>query len=202
MIASLLKRIKLTLDHISPFSYGLLIVSLFSSLFFFPNISHLQVHDNLDGFVATLKLISKHPYFFTFNPDILINEVMLGLPRSMFSSMFYIPALLFYLLPAFFAYAVNAFLVNIIAYIGMYQLGLRYLTWGKYNQLISAGSALCFSLLPTYHVYGVSIVGIPLLSYAILNIYKKLILNGIMLSSLCFHSIHYYHLPECLYLLC
>ena len=73
------------------FIVGLLILALYMSFYCFPNLTHILIQDNLDGFLPNLKLITSSSHFFQFNPLMPVEGVLDGLPRGLFSSMFYIP---------------------------------------------------------------------------------------------------------------
>ena len=87
--------------------------------------------------------------------------------------MFYIPVLLFYIFPPFLAYTVNTYLITLAAFFGMYLLSSRFLIRDDNTPIISVAVAVCVACLPTYFSYGLSVVGIPLLTYALLTIYFK-----------------------------
>jgi len=65
------------------------------------------------------------------------------------------------------------YLLILVAYIGMYRLINDYLLKNHDSSFIALGVSLSFAILPTYYVYGISVVGIPLLCVAILNFYYK-----------------------------
>ena len=86
--------------------------------------------------------------------------------------MFYIPSVLFYLFESNLAYSINAYLFW-LPMSGMYRLINDYLLKNHDSSFIALGVSLYFAILPTYYVYGISVVGIPLLCVAILNFYYK-----------------------------
>lgn len=73
------------------------------------------------------------------------------------------------------AYFVNYIFIIFISYVGMYLLVNRLL----HDKLIAVVSAVCFSLLPFYPMYCLSVMGQPLLFYCFLKLYyKEEILNN------------------------
>src|SRR5947208_951262 len=82
--------------------------------------SYLTIHDNLDCGFVYLHVLKIAGLLFGFNGDTIVPNVMNGLPRSCFDSEFSFIRVLFYLFPSFWAYVINATLVRIIGFVGMY----------------------------------------------------------------------------------
>jgi len=78
----------------------------------------------------------------------------------------------FLILKPYYAYIANMLLTNLIAYCGMYLLLKQYLIKEREMRMLLWFVSLSFGLLPFIYVIGISIAGIPLLVYAILNIYN------------------------------
>ncbi len=128
--------------------------------------AYFIVHDNLDSQVALRAVLAASNTLF--NSDALIMQIMNGLPRSMVGNTLNITTFLYSIFPSSTAYLSNYFLIHIIAFVGMYLLISKHFEVN--NKIISSGVAFCFGVLPFYSIFGLSIAGLPLLVYAILNI--------------------------------
>ena len=120
----------------------------------------VSIHDQLDGEVTTYILRAKHM------GDSIIPEFMGGVPTAAL-----IPAsfgtLGFYLLfEPVTAFNLNYAFVQIIAFMGLYLLLVKL----KVRTLIAVIVSLLYCILPFFSVYGLSIMGQPLLWYAILDL--------------------------------
>ena len=143
---------------------GIVVVFLFCLTYFVMGInSYVEIHDQLDGEI--LNYIYQAKYFFS--SDDVIPEFMNGMHKSSMT----IPAplgVLFYLfLPPFYAFVFMHLFVLIIGYIGFYLL-LKKLTQ---NTILSIVISCMFICLPFYSVYGLAILGQPLLIWALWQIY-------------------------------
>lgn len=158
-------------------------------LFYLPYIrfrsaAYFTIHDNLDGFFPMLKLLSQKAYFFA-SGNTVVPELMNGLPRWMLGSPFNLTGLLFYLLPAEWAYIFNLYFVKVLAFISM-QILLRKVRFtptempeGQINI-----TALLYALVPFYSLYGLAIAGLPLVFWAFVQIWNNS--NTIAASSVLF----------------
>ena len=122
--------------------------------------SYITIHDQFDGEVFSYLLHANHL------GETVYPELMNGLPKT--GAQLASPATLFFYLiaPPINAYLWNLFFVAIIGYIGLYL----FLTENSGKKIISVITALLFALLPFYSVYGLSIMGLPLLFYSILKL--------------------------------
>ena len=132
--------------------------------------SFLTIPDNLDFYVPRIKmLIDEH---LLMNATGIIPGIMDGVPRGgLVVNGLNIQSWIFLIFKPYYAYIVNMLLTNLIAYCGMYLLLKRYIIKEKEQQPLLWMVSLSFGLLPFIYVIGISIAGIPLLLYAVLNIY-------------------------------
>ncbi|WP_286336522.1 DUF6044 family protein [Hydrogenimonas cancrithermarum] len=136
--------------------------------------SYFRIGDNLDSNVVWYKLlIDSHAIFAS--PNTIIPTIMGGLPRISFGSEFDFLLWLNKWFGPIYGYALNQLFMRLTAYIGMYLLLKRYLLEGwnverYYIYIISSGVSLTFSLLPFWPSGGLSVAGLPLVTYLFLNI--------------------------------
>lgn len=128
--------------------------------------SYITIHDNLDSEIPIRVVLARSGTMFADQGE--VEQIMNGLPRNTMPSGMNVVMLLFWLFPPLTAYIINYILVHVIAFIGMYLLLRVHVI--KEDNLITSGVAFCFSFLPFYTIYGLSIAGLPLLLYAILDI--------------------------------
>lgn len=157
------------------FLLGFIVVSFSSFLYIFLETgSYVQVYDQLDGEV--LNYIYQAKYFFQSGN---IAEFMNGMPKASMT----LPApfmVIFYLfLEPFTAFAWAQFFVMIAGYISMYFLLLRITDTAWIAMIV----ACMFAYIPFYPVYGLYILGQPMLIIAIWNLYlhKKKTLSYILI---------------------
>ncbi|PKM77572.1 MAG: hypothetical protein CVU90_06910 [Firmicutes bacterium HGW-Firmicutes-15] len=144
-----------------------------SPLYIMGQDAHVLILDNVDGAVASLKVLAESGQIFG-SMHSTVSAVMNGLPRNTFSTEFNLQVFLYWALPAFTAYVLNLTLVHLIAFLGMFLLLKRYVLPEKRNEAMAVGIALAFALLPFWPFGGLSVAGQPLVLYAFMNIRSKM----------------------------
>lgn len=134
-------------------------------------------HDNLDSNIAIYKLLSDTNTFYSPN-DAIIENVMNGLPRTVFGSEYNVVSMLYYFFKPIDAYIINETLIRLIAFFGMYLLLRKYILNERDGSesvylVASIALSLVFALLPYWSNAGASIAGQPFVLYAFLNIKRK-----------------------------
>ncbi len=132
--------------------------------------AYVLIHDNLDAELVYLTNLVRSGTAFAYGPDVVIPNVMDGLPRSALRSGLNVTVVLFHLFDPFVAYVANALLVRAVAFVGMLLLLRRHLLPEEGERWLAAAIAVPFALLPFYSLYGVSVTGQPLLLWAYLEI--------------------------------
>ena len=144
-----------------------------SPLYIMGQDAHVLILDNVDGAVASLKILAESGQIFG-SMHSTISEVMNGLPRNTFGTEFNLQVFLYWVLPPFIAYVANLTLVHLMAFLGMFLLLRRYVLPQKRNEVMAVGVALAFALLPFWPLGGLSVAGQPLVLYAFMNIRSKM----------------------------
>lgn len=147
-------------------------------IFFFPVFilgeqSWILIHDNLDSEFIYLHLLKQNNNLFSLNNSGVVPQVFNGLDRNYFHSEFSFMRLLFFLLPSFWAYVLNSFLVRLIGIVGMHLLLTTYYKELKIPKILHILIPVSFGLLPVYSLYGLSVMGQPLLTWSFLNLKLK-----------------------------
>lgn len=122
----------------------------------------LVTHDQLDGEVLSYILSAKH----LFDHD--IPELFDGALKTAVTPPAPLMVLSYLILPYYTAFLFNYILIAIIAFIGMYLFLKEILN----IRWIAFCVAVIYTMLPFYSVYGLSIMGQPLLLYAGLLLWK------------------------------
>jgi hypothetical protein len=157
-----------------------------------------MVWDNLDSVHVLSKTLLESGTLFAPNNE-SVPQMMNGLPRSSFPSEFYATTWLYALLGPLPSYIAERCIISFIALFGMFLLLNTYVIPSRENTNIAAGVAICFAVLPFWPYGGLSLAGIPLVTYAYLSIrsgkqkwfdwiflltfplYSSLVLSGVFL---------------------
>lgn len=154
----------------------LIVLAYYIPFFIFGENTYVHVHDILDIDVAHTKMLVDQHAIFDYDKTLPILD---GVPRSEYFICFspYDFKMLFYsIMPTFWAYLTNSLLVRLLAFIGMFLLLSRYLLKEentRYYKFIAFICAIIFALIPFYTTFGLSSAGIPLLTWAFLNLRDK-----------------------------
>lgn len=158
-------------NHAKSFSIGLIAVALVTLLPFILLGRHvyIRIHDDLDGELGYFHVLKISGLLFGFDASTPVPNVMNGLPRGFFNSEFSFIRLLFYFFPTFIAYIINSLLVHTTGFCGMYLLAKDHLLKKSQAKMILP-IAVLYGLLPVYPLYGISVMGLPLLAWAFVNL--------------------------------
>lgn len=139
----------------------------------------ITIHDFLDSTVSHIVNVINNGQFFDLSAK---TPLMEGYDRFSFpfSTPFELKAFFFVFLPPYWAIVANILLVKVLAFLGMYLLLSKYII--AKNKIISFWVSAVFTLIPFYVDYGISSAGIPLITYALTNLYyNKRILTSFFL---------------------
>lgn len=125
--------------------------------------SVFTVHDQLDESMMNYVLTARHP------GESIIPEMLGGINAGGLAPSAVLFALLYGVMPPFYAFLCTYGLLIICGFLGMY-FAVRELVESSILACLSAG---IFCMLPLYPVYGLSQMGIPLILYAFICLWKK-----------------------------
>ena len=129
--------------------------------------SYVRVNDHLDGIVPLyVVLAASQPIVGGLHDR--VDAIFDGLPRNSMPTTLHLGALLYYVLPPFWAHAVHEGAIRLLAYAGMALLLRRLLP--EAGNLVLHGPSVCFALLPFLPSAYLSVAGQPLLLVALLNL--------------------------------
>ena len=125
---------------------------------------YIQINDQLDGEV--LNYIYRAKYLFSGEGN--IPEFMNGMSKSAMTPPAPVGVIFYKILPPFAAFAAMHIFVIVTGYTGMFLLIRQVTDSGPIAFVV----ACIFAYLPFYPVYGLSILGQPLLLWALIRIYQ------------------------------
>jgi len=130
------------------------------------------IHDHLESNAVWATLLARHDLWFA-GPATPVLPFMDGIPRAAFGM--YGPlslyALWFELLPTFWAIVANQAVVHFFAFVGMFLLLRDCLLPDHRDRIwIAAGVAVAFAFLPIWPPRALSVLGVPLIAWALLSI--------------------------------
>lgn len=130
--------------------------------------SYILIHDNLDSNVVWYKTLAESGMAFSENYETISS--FMGSPRISLGSEFDVVFWIHNMFDSYSAYVINQVFIRIIAFWGMFLFLDKYILndtkFRDYSILIS----LLFCLLPFWPSAGISIAGLPLITYVFLNI--------------------------------
>ena len=131
---------------------------------------YIPIKDNLDSTFVHFKTLAESGKIFSPSSTV-IDEIMNSSRRSFFTEFRFI-LWLFYFFDPLTAYIINQFLIRVIAYLGMYLLLDKYIFENNYKSY-TFSIAILYALLPFYSLVGISVAGLPYITYVFLNIRNK-----------------------------
>ncbi|HBT78142.1 MAG TPA: hypothetical protein DEB39_14735 [Planctomycetaceae bacterium] len=132
---------------------------------------YYRFHDTLDGCVSLiLSQVNQSENVFMLFARRPLDSIMCG---STYCTLPNFVILLFYIFSLIPALAVNFSVVHIIAYVGMYLLLTRHVVKDDRSCMTGIMVAFLFSCFGFYEVMGITIAGIPLLTYSLLNLFTR-----------------------------
>ena len=146
----------------------LVIFAAWSHYLIFGEDTFILIHDNLDSVFVNLKVMASEGLYFA-PSDTIIKSFGINFPREILPGQYYFICVLFYFLPYFWAYSINALLVSVIGYFSMRSF-LNYISKNESENLSLVLSSLCFALLPFWPYCGITIAGMPFVFLCFLKI--------------------------------
>lgn len=165
-VVDTLNRIILKIDALPLWCFVVVIAAInFLPYFILKEGSVFEIIDQLDEDILSYVLTARHwGEGLQTMPEMLGGINASGLQPA---AILFLP--LYKIFPTFWAFIIQYAVCFLAAFGGMYFC-IRELTE---SNILSIAAAVCFSMLPLYPVYGLSIMGIPLIFYAVLCLAKR-----------------------------
>lgn len=154
------------LDKAPLWPLGILLMAVtFAPYFILKEGSVFPIHDQLDETILSYVLNARY----LGNGAEIFPELLGGLNISGMQPSAVLFILLYRMFPAFLAFLIQYGIVFACGFFGMYFC-VKEITD---SSILSCAAAACFSLLPIQPIYGLSVMGVPLLLYSFLRLYRK-----------------------------
>jgi hypothetical protein len=141
--------------------------------FFLQEDAYVMVHDTLENELLYIVNILRSGNWFHFSNQVILPNIMEGIPRNAFRSGINYTFGLFFLFPTFWAYVANTLFVHFIGGFGLFLLLKRHFLVEKEQEPFVILMAVAFSWIPYSTIFcGVSVSGQPLLLFAFLNVLR------------------------------
>lgn len=152
------------------FALALLIVQLAVFLIFREE-SYLQVHDNLDLFMAHYRMISRNHAWFSHGVTL---PMLHGVSRDLLGSEWNLYNLCYILLPGVYAYLTGYFLKILIGFFSFLLLAKEVYA-ERFSQALAVliPAACAFSMIPVFPTYGIAFTSVPLILYLSIRLYRS-----------------------------
>jgi hypothetical protein len=133
---------------------------------------YVLLHDNLDTEIPLVYLLTKLHLAFAYGTDVVLPQVMNGIPRNALRPGLSITVLVFSIFQnnPLVAYLVHQVLVRALGLLAMYWLLRRYGLARPEQRGLAAAVALAWGTLPLYSIYGLTVLGQPALLRAALDL--------------------------------
>lgn len=133
---------------------------------------YVLIHDNLDTEISLVYLLTKLHLAFAYGTDVLVPQLMNGLPRNALRPGLSGTVLIFSIFQGkpLVAYLVHQVLVRMLGLLAMYWLLRRYGLARPEQRGLAAAVALAWATLPAYSIYGLTVLGQPALLRAALDL--------------------------------
>ena len=163
------------LDNISKYWYRYLIGIVLGAqaliFIIFKDESYLQIHDNLDLFMAHYQMLKLNHGWYAHNVTM---PMLHGIDRDLLGSEFLLYNMLYIVFPNVWAYFIGyalKILIGIWSFNLLFKeiLGGRYV---KYRPLVLA-TGLAYGLIPVFPTYAIAFTSVPLIIYYLVRVYRE-----------------------------
>ena len=129
--------------------------------------SSILIDDVLNNELLNKYLLQVNDLLFETNQLLKIEQPFGGLPLHYIHSQYNFYNIPFYFLNIFWSYIINDILIRVIGFFSMRELLIKKII--KNNYFLSSLLGLLFAFIPIYSIYGITLLGAPLVYIAYLN---------------------------------
>ena len=134
--------------------------------------AYIRIHDTLEGELMWYHLLIEKGLLFDFSYSAVVDEMMYGIPRKFLHTGFSFVALWLSLFGTYWGYIFNLVLVHLIGFFGMFYLLEEHIIRQKQHRYIAYGVAIIFSYIPVFSIFGLTVMGQPLVMASGLSLLK------------------------------
>lgn len=171
-----MKIIQRILDRFSrEFWYGFAIwtITFFFPYFLLGHDSYIRIHDTLEGELVWLHILKSSGYMYTLSNDVILYNLMDGLPRNVLPSGYTMISNLCNIFDIFYGYILGQYLFKTIGFVSFYLFIKRYMTLNYINEYGIVFVCLLLTSIQFFTPFGISIMGMPLLAYGFARLYYQ-----------------------------
>jgi Protein of unknown function (DUF6044) len=157
------------------FYIGFLIwtVSFFMPYLILGKGAYIRIHDTLEGELVWLHILKVSGYMHSIPNEVILQNLMHGLPRNVLPSGFTAIANLCWVFDIFYGYILGQFIFKTIGYVSFYLFIKRYMTLNYINEYGIVFVCLLLMSIQFFTPFGISIMGMPLLAYGFARLYYQ-----------------------------
>jgi hypothetical protein len=135
--------------------------------------SYIRIHDTLEGELGWFNLLEKSGHLHSLSNQNFIDTLMNGLPRNVLPSGYVFFSNMLYVFGTFYGYIFATFIYKSIGFISFYLFVKKYMTISNLNEIHIVTITLLITSIQFFPQFGLSVVGIPLLSFGFARLYYR-----------------------------
>ncbi|MCX7744320.1 MAG: DUF6044 family protein [Flavobacteriales bacterium] len=135
--------------------------------------AYIRLHDTLEGEWIWLDILKKSGVAWKIDPQATIPQVMNGIPRNAFPTAYNFNYLFVEIFGTYTGYILNRTFIHLFGFYSMYVFLKNHIVIGEQRRYIVVLISLAFSLVPVFSVFGITVMGQPLLLHVFLNILTR-----------------------------
>jgi hypothetical protein len=135
--------------------------------------SYIRIHDTLEGELGWFNLVEKSGHLYSLSNLNSIDSIMNGLPRNVLPSGYVFFSNMLYIFGTFYGYIFSTFIYKSIGYFSFYLFVKKYMTIPNLNEIFIVSVSLLITSIQFFPQFGLSVVGIPLLSFGFARLYYR-----------------------------
>lgn len=135
--------------------------------------SYIRIHDTLEGELVWLHILRESGDMFSLSNEVILDNLMNGLPRNVLPSGYTVIALLCHFFDIFYGYILGQYIFKTIGFVSFYLFIKRYMTLNYINEYGIVFVCLLLTAIQFFTPFGISIMGIPLLAYGFARLYYQ-----------------------------
>ncbi len=150
---------------------GALFMLQLSVILIFRDGGYIQIHDNLDLFMAHYEMIKRNHAFFSHGVTM---PMLHGINRDLLGSEFLLYNFLYIILPNWVAYYAGYIIKIAVGFLGFILLA-KEIYGQKYNDIrpITIVLAAAYGMIPVFPTYGIAFTSVPIIVWLLVRLYKE-----------------------------
>jgi len=135
--------------------------------------AYIRIHDTLEGELVWLHILKQSGYMHSLANEVILKNLMDGLPRNVLPSGFTLIANLCNIFDIFYGYILGQYIFKTIGFVSFYLFIKRYMTLNYIYESGIVFVCLLLTAIQFFTPFGISIMGMPLLAYGFARLYYQ-----------------------------